>query len=77
MKFAKPTSNKRKKYCVCQSIYKDGELMFYCEGGCDNWYHPKCVGIGEDEAKKMVNPNEKWICSRCSQSMKLKRKKKM
>jgi COMPASS component SPP1 len=72
--------NKReaKKYCICQSIYTDGELMLFCEGGCENWYHPKCVGITEDDAKRMgSNPNEKWICSKCQPNMKLKRKKKL
>jgi COMPASS component SPP1 len=50
-----------KLYCLCQQKYVEGEVMLACEK-CDEWYHPKCLGISEEEAEKLDN----WICSRSS-----------
>ena len=48
-----------KLYCLCQQKYVEGEVMLACEK-CDEWYHPKCLGISEEEADKLDN----WMCSR-------------
>jgi len=49
----------KKTYCICQKPYK-GELMICCEN-CQQWYHPKCVGI-----RKTVDlENLKWYCIDC------------
>ncbi|GAB5360907.1 hypothetical protein AAMO2058_000668000 [Amorphochlora amoebiformis] len=47
-------------YCVCQSPYVEGEFMIGCEGGCEDWFHPKCVGIAKDQIP------ESYVCSACS-----------
>jgi len=40
--------NSKKLYCLCMSEYKGGSIMFQCEGACNGWYHPKCVGISDE-----------------------------
>ena len=50
-----------KLYCLCQKKW-DGQIMIECEL-CDNWYHPKCIGIFEHDDVKL---NLMYIiCSIC------------
>ncbi|XP_054279560.1 lysine-specific demethylase 5A [Macrosteles quadrilineatus] len=32
-----------------------------CDGGCEQWFHMDCVGIGKDD----VNEDEDYICKQC------------
>jgi len=65
---ARKRSNKKRKasndqanilYCLCKKPYS-GEEMIACEN-CDNWYHPKCVGISRTANLEKL----KWVCSNC------------
>ncbi|RZB83139.1 Chromatin remodeling protein EBS isoform B [Glycine soja] len=48
-------------YCKCEMPYNPDDLMVQCEG-CKDWYHPACVGMTIEEAKKL----EHFVCSECS-----------
>lgn len=52
-------------FCNCNLPYKQGELMFKCEGFCDNWYHPACVGMMTAEIERQKNTTERWYCPDC------------
>ncbi|XP_047162664.1 chromatin remodeling protein EBS-like isoform X2 [Vigna umbellata] len=41
--------------------YNPDDLMVQCEG-CKDWYHPACVGMTIEEAKKL----DHFVCSECS-----------
>jgi hypothetical protein len=49
-----------KLYCVCQSP-DDGRFMLACDG-CDNWFHPACVGMTKREAEAL----EDYLCKDCN-----------
>ncbi|KAL5492519.1 BYE1 [Sanghuangporus weigelae] len=61
---SKSTSRSRKKgggtYCLCKGE-DDGTPMVKCEGGCQNWYHFRCIGLNEDDAGEI----EQYICPEC------------
>mmetsp|Transcript_32702 Transcript_32702/g.56896 ORF Transcript_32702/g.56896 Transcript_32702/m.56896 type:complete len:203 (+) Transcript_32702:2391-2999(+) len=52
-------------FCNCNLPYKQGELMFKCEGFCDNWYHPACVGMQTPEVERQKHTTERWYCPDC------------
>jgi hypothetical protein len=49
-------------YCLCYSVYQDGVFMIGCDGGCEGWYHPECVGL---ESQKKAEKIKKYKCPRC------------
>ncbi|OIW08228.1 hypothetical protein TanjilG_15189 [Lupinus angustifolius] len=55
-------------YCKCEMPYNPDDLMVQCEG-CKDWYHPVCMGMTIEEAKKL----EHFVCSECSSSDDLKK----
>ncbi|CAN4109902.1 unnamed protein product [Withania somnifera] len=48
-------------YCKCEMPYNPDDLMVQCEG-CKDWFHPSCMGMTIEEAKKL----EHFLCSDCS-----------
>lgn len=46
-------------YCVCRGPY-DG-FMIGCNS-CNDWFHGSCIGIAEEDGKKM----DKFVCARCT-----------
>lgn len=48
-------------YCKCEMPYNPDDLMVQCEG-CKDWFHPICMGMTIDEAKKL----DPFLCSDCS-----------
>lgn len=47
-------------YCICRKP-DDHKYMIGCDGGCDNWFHGKCVNITEEDGKLI----DKYICPNC------------
>lgn len=66
----KPNLGERSKklYCLCQKEYKDGIIMIQCEGPCQDWYHPGCLNISEDETNVLSLSKEPWFCTFCASS---------
>ncbi|KAJ6880404.1 hypothetical protein NC652_033679 [Populus alba x Populus x berolinensis] len=48
-------------YCKCEMPYNPDDLMVQCEG-CKDWFHPSCMGMTIEEAKK----SDHFLCSDCS-----------
>ncbi|KAI4372308.1 hypothetical protein MLD38_010553 [Melastoma candidum] len=48
-------------YCKCEMPYNPDDLMVQCEG-CKDWYHPSCVDLTIEEAKKL----DHFVCVECS-----------
>ncbi|KAL8209651.1 hypothetical protein R6Q57_006383 [Mikania cordata] len=48
-------------YCKCEMPYNPDDLMIQCEG-CKDWFHPNCMGMAIEEAKKL----DLFLCSDCS-----------
>ncbi|CAI0626011.1 unnamed protein product [Linum tenue] len=55
-------------YCKCEMPYNPDDLMVQCEE-CKDWYHPACVGMTIEEAKKL----DHFVCSECSPDDDVKR----
>ncbi|XP_044503098.1 chromatin remodeling protein EBS-like isoform X3 [Mangifera indica] len=47
-------------YCKCEMPYNPDDLMVQCEG-CKDWFHPSCMGMTIEEAKKL----DRFLCSDC------------
>lgn len=50
-------------YCICRKP-DNGTFMIGCDGGCDDWFHGKCVSI-EERDKNLI---DKYICPRCAEA---------
>lgn len=48
-------------YCICRRP-DNGTFMIGCDGGCDDWFHGKCVGIPEGD-KNLI---DKYMCPNCT-----------
>lgn len=48
-------------YCKCEMPYNPDDLMVQCEG-CKDWFHPSCMGMTIEEAKKL----DQFLCSDCA-----------
>ncbi|KAG6778471.1 hypothetical protein POTOM_014806 [Populus tomentosa] len=55
-------------YCKCEMPYNPDDLMVQCEG-CKDWYHPACVDMTIEEAKKL----DHFVCSECASDDDVKR----
>ncbi|WWC90518.1 uncharacterized protein L201_005454 [Kwoniella dendrophila CBS 6074] len=61
-----PSPDKNAIYCVCRKPYEDEDddiTMVGCES-CDNWFHPKCIGLTDD----MVEAVDAYICKTCERT---------
>ncbi|KAJ0982377.1 hypothetical protein J5N97_010632 [Dioscorea zingiberensis] len=47
-------------FCKCEMPYNPDDLMIQCEG-CSDWYHPTCINMTVEEAKKL----EHFFCQSC------------
>ncbi|KAK9841640.1 hypothetical protein WJX74_009224 [Apatococcus lobatus] len=47
-------------FCVCEMPYNPDAFMVACEK-CDEWYHPKCLGLTKAQATQM----DAFVCSYC------------
>lgn len=48
-------------FCKCEMPYNPDDLMIQCED-CLEWYHPSCIDMTTEEAKKI----EHFFCQSCS-----------
>ncbi|XP_010913440.1 chromatin remodeling protein EBS isoform X1 [Elaeis guineensis] len=48
-------------YCKCEMPYNPDDLMVQCEG-CKDWFHPSCMGMSIEQAKKL----DHFLCSDCN-----------
>lgn len=48
-------------YCKCEMPYNPDDLMVQCEG-CNDWFHPACINMTVEEAKRLDN----FFCENCS-----------
>ena len=46
-------------FCICRRP-DDHKWMIGCDGGCDDWFHGKCVNMKEEDAELI----DKYICER-------------
>jgi hypothetical protein len=50
--------------CLLGRKYQEGnDRMIACDR-CENWYHPKCIKMSDDEFETAKNSDD-WICSDC------------
>eukprot|EP00466_Bigelowiella_natans_P020732 jgi/Bigna1/77954/fgenesh1_pg.51_\ len=59
------------RYCLCQSEWVDGVFMIGCDE-CDEWYHPKCINMTQEQADKQSNKS--FQCPKCCIKKKIKYK---
>ncbi|KAL2350953.1 hypothetical protein BJ546DRAFT_922886 [Cryomyces antarcticus] len=48
-------------YCICRRG-DNGIWMIACDGGCDDWFHGKCVGVKEEDGDLI----DKYVCPSCT-----------
>lgn len=61
-------------FCVCQTAY-DGRLMIECDG-CNDWFHPSCVGITLREDGSLPKKMKEFICPVCLRDMRVEEEEK-
>lgn len=47
-------------FCVCRKP-DDHTWMIGCDGGCDDWFHGRCVNMKEQDSELI----DKYVCPRC------------
>ena len=58
------------EYCIVDCSfgkkYNHEIEMIGCDG-CNNWYHPKCIKMSEEEYKRLSSKDNQdaWICYEC------------
>lgn len=61
-----------KEYCIHNCLsgrkYQKGNDMIGCDG-CENWYHPKCINMTDEEFQK--NTKIEWHCFNCKTKKKV------
>ena len=59
---------KQETYCLCQQPIGEDKGSFWlgCEV-CENWFHPKCVGLPTSFARKIADGDETWVCPECAE----------
>lgn len=38
-------------------------------GPCEQWYHPKCMGVPDHMIETLQNTEETWICNFCQSNV--------
>jgi len=56
----KAKKEKEELFCLCRTPYQEGVLMVGCDD-CNNWYHPRCVGISDKAAEEL----DFYQCPKC------------
>ena len=51
--------DENEQFCICRGP-DDHTWMIACDGGCDDWFHGRCVNIDEKDGKLI----DKYICTR-------------
>lgn len=51
-------------YCICKQLKDVGQLMIQCDG-CEEWFHPHCVQLSDDDAIQMEHLQESYFCISC------------
>ena len=49
------------QFCICRGP-DDHSWMIACDGGCDDWFHGRCVDMDEKDGKLI----DKYICPNCT-----------
>ncbi|KAK2743669.1 hypothetical protein FQN57_004778 [Myotisia sp. PD_48] len=49
-------------FCICRKP-DNHTWMIACDGGCEDWYHGKCIGIRQEDADLI----DKYICPSCQE----------
>ena len=58
----KPSYDKWDKICKCMTPFNPDILYLKCDK-CIRYYHPNCVGINEEEARKL----DVFLCEECKE----------
>jgi len=53
-------------YCICRKG-DNHQWMIACDGGCDDWFHGKCVNISQQDEGLI----DKYICPNCSEKLEI------
>ncbi|KAF2433964.1 hypothetical protein EJ08DRAFT_582717 [Tothia fuscella] len=54
--------DEHEEYCICRKG-DNHTWMIACDGGCDDWFHGKCVDIREEDGALI----DKYICPSCEE----------
>ena len=57
------TSDDNAQYCICRKP-DNHTWMIACDGGCEDWFHGKCVDMKEEDG----NLIDQYICPNCKQA---------
>lgn len=53
--------DENEQFCICRGP-DDHTWMIACDGGCDDWFHGRCVEMDEKDGKLI----DKYICPNCT-----------
>ncbi|KIW01250.1 uncharacterized protein PV09_07292 [Verruconis gallopava] len=56
--------NENEVFCICRKG-DNHTWMIACDGGCEDWFHGKCVNILEDDGELI----DKYICPNCEEKL--------
>ena len=55
------------RFCICRSPYRQGQVIFQCEGPCQKWVHPHCFGETAEAIAKYSDQKQgiPYYCTFC------------
>lgn len=60
-------------YCKkCKKDVEDNDPGLFCEGKCQSWYHSACVGVSQQQYKKISSDIKDiilWMCVGCRKNL--------
>jgi hypothetical protein len=69
------TTTTSEVYCICGKPDREGVFYIGCEGKCERWFHPSCVGLDEMDCRR--RPPQGWRCADCTSRSRSKKKRKL
>ena len=51
---------------LCTTPDAHGMSWLGCDGGCEGWFHPRCVNITAGEYAALIASEDEWSCPHCA-----------
>ena len=58
---------KKRPIVYASNLLERTRALFGLSEVCENWFHPKCVGLATSFARRIADGDETWVCPECAE----------